>query len=81
MLPDAKGYTSLNRYLTHTTEERRQQIRDEVLGTTVEDFAKFADVAEDVARHGRVVVVGSPQAIDRANAEKGGEWLTVTKVL
>jgi len=81
MLPDAKGWTSLTRMLTCTTEERRQQIRDEVLSTTAKDFANFAAVAEDVARYGRVVVVGSPQAIDKANAEKGGEWLRVTKVL
>lgn len=81
MLPDAKGWTSLHRYLTHTTEERRQHIRDEVLGTTAQDFEKFAEVADDVAKHGRVVVVGSPGAIDKANSEKGGGWLTVTKVL
>jgi Zn-dependent M16 (insulinase) family peptidase len=81
MLPDAKGWTSLNRYLTHTTDAQRQQIRDEVLGTTIADFKAFADIVDDVAAHGRVVVVGSPQAIEKANAEKGGEWLQVTKVL
>jgi hypothetical protein len=81
MLPDAKGWTSLNRYLTHTTEEQRQQIRDEVLGTTAKDFEAFAEIADEVAKHGRVVVVGSPAAIEKANAEKGGDWLTVTKVL
>jgi Zn-dependent M16 (insulinase) family peptidase len=81
MLPDAKGWTSMSRYLTHTTDEQRQQTRDEVLGTTPADFAKFASVVDDVAAHGRVVVVGSPQAIEKANAERGGDWLNVTKVL
>lgn len=81
MLPDTKGWTSLNRYLTHTTEEQRQQIRDEVLGTTIKDFEAFAGVIDDVTAHGRVVVVGSPQAIEKANAEKGAGWLNVTKVL
>lgn len=81
MLPDAKGYTSLSRFLTGMTDERRQQLRDEVLATTPRDFARFADVLEDVTRTGRVVAMGSPQAIQRANAEKGEAWLHPVKVL
>ncbi|MCU0734293.1 MAG: insulinase family protein [Methylotetracoccus sp.] len=81
MLPDAKGYTSLNRYLTAMTEERRQQIRDEVLATTASDFARFEEVLDDVARCGRVVVLGAPQAIEQANAERGARWLKPVRVL
>ena len=34
--------------------------------------ANFADAMADVAAHGRVVVLGSEQAIDAANAERPG---------
>jgi Zn-dependent M16 (insulinase) family peptidase len=79
-LPDAKGYTSLARYLTHMTDAYRQQLRDEVLSTTAADFAALADVLEGVKGHGRVVVLGSAEAINQANTERGGNWLRVTKV-
>jgi Zn-dependent M16 (insulinase) family peptidase len=79
-LPDAKGYTSLVRYLVHETEAERQQLRDEVLATTVKDFRRFAEALELVKLHGQVVVLGSPQAIDSANAQQQ-DWLKVTKVL
>jgi Zn-dependent M16 (insulinase) family peptidase len=81
MLPDAKGYTSMVRWLANDTDTYRQRVRDEVLGATPKDFVKFAEVLEDVNRYGHVVVIGSPQAIEKANAENGGDWLTVTKVL
>jgi hypothetical protein len=81
MLPDAKGYSALGRYLTGMSDERRQQLRDEVLGATPQDFARFAGVLDDVAAAGRVVVMGSPQAIQRANTERGGAWLQPVKVL
>jgi Zn-dependent M16 (insulinase) family peptidase len=81
LLPDAKGYTSMSRWLAGDTDDTRQQVRDEVLRTTPADFVKFADVAEEVSAKGRVVVLGSPQAIDKANAERGGDWLNVMKVM
>jgi hypothetical protein len=43
LLPDAKGYTDLVRYLTGHTAEKRQKLRDELLSTTAEDFKEFAD--------------------------------------
>ena len=80
LLPDAKGYTSMVRYLTHYTNEERQRIREEVLGTSVDDFKSFARVLEEVARQGEVVVMGSAEAIEKANKEKEG-WLEVKKVM
>ncbi len=79
-LPDAKGYTSLVRHLVHETEEERQQLRDEVLSTTVKDFRRFAEALEQVKQHGQVVVLGSPQAIEGAKVQREN-WLKVTKVL
>ncbi|MBI5841225.1 MAG: insulinase family protein [Chloroflexi bacterium] len=75
-LPDAKGYTSMMRYLTGRTDEMRQKIRDQVLSTNGEDFIAFGEVLEKVAQSDAVAVIGSQSAIESANA-----GLKVTKVL
>ncbi len=75
-LPDAKGYTSMIRYLTHRTEELRQRIRDQVLSTNGEDFIAFGEVLEKVARSNAVTVLGSQSGIESANV-----GLEITKVL
>jgi len=79
-LPDAKGYTSLLRFLTGETEEERQQMRDEILGATLDDFRAFGDVLARANDAGRVVVLGSGEAIERANEARPG-WLRVRSVL
>ncbi len=79
-LPDSKGRVSLQRYLVGDSDERRQKFRDEVLGTSAEDLRTFADVLDAVAAHGRVVVLGSEEAIKSAN-EKLHDRFTLTKVL
>ena len=79
-LPDAKGYTSMARHLIGEDDEDRQRLREEVLSTTHADFAAFAEVLQQVTDQGRVVVMGSQEAIDQANAARGG-WLEVIKVL
>ncbi len=79
-LPDAKGYASMVRYLVGDTEEERQRMREEVLGTTAQEFRDFAEALQKVQQHGTVVVMGSPNAIASANAERK-DWLKVTKVL
>lgn len=68
-LPDAKGYTAFVRYLLGLTHDNYQELRDQVLGTTAQDFKNFADILEQVARHGNVVVMGSPEAIETANQQ------------
>jgi Zn-dependent M16 (insulinase) family peptidase len=79
-LPDAKGYTSMTRYLTGDTDEVRQLRREQVLSTTVDDFKAFADVLERVNEAGLVAVLGSQDAIEDANESKG-DWLQIQKVL
>lgn len=69
-LPDAKGYSALARYLIGYSNEARQAYRTELLNTTVEDFRAFADVVERVAESGAVVVLGSPAAVEAAEAER-----------
>jgi Zn-dependent M16 (insulinase) family peptidase len=79
-LPDAKGYSSMQRYLIGDTDEARQRLREEVLATTKADFRSFADALAEVAAKGRVAVLGSEQAIAAANAEQPG-LLTVSRVM
>ncbi|MBW1850304.1 MAG: insulinase family protein [Deltaproteobacteria bacterium] len=80
MLPDAKGYASMVRFLISETEEDRRQIRDEVLGTKATDFKDFAQVLEQVKESGLVKVLGSPDAINEMASHRPG-WLDVVKVL
>ena len=75
-LPDAKGYTSLTRYLTGETDARLQQYRDEVLSTTTADFHALADVLEAMRDSGDIVVLGSREALESASL-----GLTITKVM
>ncbi len=80
LLPDAKGWTSMTRHLVGLTDARRQQFRDEVLGSTASDFKSFGEVLEAVAKHGEIVVLGSAEAIEKANKEREG-LMEVKKVL
>lgn len=64
--PDAKGYTSMVRYLVGDTDETLQRIREEVLGTTVKDFRRFADVLVGIRDTGLIKVLGSESALDQA---------------
>jgi Zn-dependent M16 (insulinase) family peptidase len=80
MLPDAKGWTSMIRNLTGYDDKQRQQFRDEVLSTSIKDFSNFGDILGEVARDGKIVVLGSADAIEKANKERPG-LLAVKKVL
>jgi len=79
-LPDAKGYSSMARYLIGYTDEQRQAFRDQVLTTKPSDFNAFGEILEQVNREGIVVVLGSQDAIEAAN-EQPGTTLQVTKIL
>jgi presequence protease len=75
-LPDAKGYTSMLRYLTNRTDALRQKTREEVLSTNGEDFIAFGEVLEKAAESAAITVLGSQNALESANI-----GLNVTKVL
>jgi hypothetical protein len=62
------------------TDEARQARREQILGASNADFTALADALDQVARYGRVVVLGSEAAIKAANDERG-PFLEVTKVL
>ncbi|MBU1304120.1 MAG: insulinase family protein [Alphaproteobacteria bacterium] len=78
--PDSKGYSSMWRELTGTTDALRQQRREEILGATAADFRAMAEAVDAVARHGHVVVLGGEAAINLANESRPG-LLAVTKVM
>lgn len=68
-LPDAKGYSAMARTLIGYDDEARQQYRTEVLETRESDFHAFADVLAELRDQATVVVLGSQQSIDEANAD------------
>eukprot|EP01031_Cornospumella_fuschlensis_P030203 gene30203-36483_t len=70
--PDQKGHASLMEFLRGESEDDRKAWREGVLKTSVSDFKEFAKRLGKVIGkdgQGRVVVFGSQQAIDKANAE------------
>jgi presequence protease len=79
-LPDAKGHSSMMRYLTGYTDEARQTYREQILTTTTADFKAFADTLTQVRDNGRIVVLGSAEAIKAAN-EQLATPLALTKVM
>ncbi|MGH6814280.1 MAG: insulinase family protein [Hyphomicrobiaceae bacterium] len=80
LLPDAKGFTSLQRTLVGDGDDILQRMREEVLAANVADFRNFAEALTAVANRGRVVVLGSAEAIAAANAGRT-DRLAVTKLL
>ncbi len=75
-LPDAKGYTSMMRYLTGRSDEIRQKERDEILSTNGEDFITFGEVLEKATKTRAIAVIGPQSTIEKAKTK-----LKVTKVL
>ena len=80
-LPDAKGYTSMTRYLAGESDHSHQTWREQILATTRQDFHNFGEVLDRLAANATVVVLGSKEAIEAANTEKGGNWLRINKIL
>lgn len=72
-LPDAKGWSKLNRILFDLSDEQRQQTRDEVFATTVADFNHFGEFLANIQSTSHQVVLGSSKAIGEAGTLKGNE--------
>ncbi|PKA56112.1 Presequence protease 1, chloroplastic/mitochondrial [Apostasia shenzhenica] len=79
-LPDAKGYSSLLRYLLGITDEERERRREEILSTSLKDFHEFAEFVDAVKDNGVVVAVASHDDVAAANEQKSG-FFDVKKVL
>ncbi|ABU56817.1 insulinase family protein [Roseiflexus castenholzii] len=79
-LPDARGFTAMARFLVGDDDAYRQQVREEVLGTTPADFRAFADVLDIVRDNAALVVMGGEDAITAANQERS-LFAEITRVL
>jgi len=75
-LPDAKGYTSMARYLVGENDAWRQRRREQILSTSLDDFHLFGEILERARGNGQVVVMGAEQALQAA-----GQALDIEKVL
>jgi Zn-dependent M16 (insulinase) family peptidase len=81
MFPDAKGFTSMQRYLTNQSDDFIQNFRDQVLSTTRKDFIAFGELLDAIKDDDRVVVLGALEGLMEANAEMGGDWIKIQKVV
>lgn len=63
LLPDAKGLTSLLRWLVGDTDENRQTLREQVLEATAEDIEPLVEALEVFAANGTTAALGSREAL------------------
>lgn len=66
LLPSAKGSTALWEYMTGYTKEMRQQVRDEVLQTSLADFHNFAPYLQKAMAASVDVALGGAQVQEYA---------------
>jgi Zn-dependent M16 (insulinase) family peptidase len=66
---DQKGYAALSQHLNGESADDRQKWRTSILNTKGQDFKDFAKHLGELRATGRIVVFGSQQAIDAANAK------------
>ncbi|WP_147819668.1 insulinase family protein [Salidesulfovibrio onnuriiensis] len=69
MLPDAKGFAATARELVGETDAFRQEVRDQILSTTREDFKKLAQAARIVAENGAITVLGDSDAMQASKLD------------
>lgn len=81
MLPDAKGWVSMQRRLLGETDAFRQQLREQILATTNADLRSFSDVLRRFNETAHVVVLGSESAIANSGLGAGDSALDWVKVL
>jgi hypothetical protein len=70
-LPDAKGFSSMIRFLTGVSDTERQTIRDQILATDKEHFRAFGQVLAKCVQRGFVSVLGSAEDIEQAREKAG----------
>lgn len=68
MLPDSKGSAAVTRKILGDTDALRQQMRDEILSTTLGHFHSFAEVLQAAAEKGQVCVLGGNGVREAAEA-------------
>ena len=63
---DRKGSVSMAEHLTGITHEFKQQRRDELLATTLDDIKDFAGIFQKVKETGNICVLGNEEKITKA---------------
>lgn len=81
MLPSAKGYVSMIRFLTGITDDKRKKSREEIFATTAEDFRAFADFLDAFKEKAVIKVLGSRDSIERAVEKEGVPSLEFVTVI
>ena len=71
LLPDAKGYTSLMRWLMHDSDAVRQEMREQILTAGAPALAPFQEALHHFAAHGNVCVLGPKNVLEAA---AGDQW-------
>lgn len=80
-LPDARGFNSMARYLAGDSDEERQKIREELLSSQSSHFRAFSEFLEALRDEGKVVVMGSREALAEAQEAGGVGQLEILQVL
>lgn len=65
LTPSQRGSRALSAYLTGTTYEELQQIRDQVLNATVEDIRGLEDLIRDTLAQDYLCVVGNEDVLEQ----------------
>lgn len=78
MSPDQKGFASMAQFLSGESPADRQRYRDEILQASPADLKELANRLKKLRETGQVVVFGSQQAIDDANAAMKSEQEKLT---
>ena len=68
-LPSAKGSSSFYRHLIGDTRELRQQMREEMLATNIDDFRALGAVMAKVAESGNICLLGGAAVEEFAKAK------------
>jgi Zn-dependent M16 (insulinase) family peptidase len=71
----------MTRQLIGLSDEVRQAWRDQVLSATSVDLQALGDVFDEIANHGRIVVIGSPTALESATHDRGPGWMEIAPLL
>lgn len=73
--PDQKGYRSMGEYLRGETNEHKQQYRDEIITTNINDFRTFHNKLKNMLKNAdnHAVVLGSENSLIKANEKLKGD--------
>ncbi len=69
LLPDEKGFQSLQWFLTGNSDERRQRMRDQIFSTSIDEVREFGSLLTKSYANEHIVVLGSREALVGAQTD------------